>query len=423
MERVGTETGAPSSADVMKAIAAGKRRGLRRFVGPGLVVVLLGALALAFFVRSQGQRQAGFELVTMPAKRGDLQAIVTATGSLRGLDTVEVGAETNGKIKAVHVDFNDAVKAGDLLLEIDPLQLTAGRNQAQAQLQAAEAELKNRKATAVEARLAADRSKQMIGGGLISSQQLEAAVAAADRAEAAIEAQSAQIVVAKAALENAQTALEKATIRSPMDGVILSRTAEVGQTVIASMQTPTLFIIAKDLKRMELTVAIDEADIGQVKEGQDATFTVDAFPGKTFSASLRLIQNTATTVDNVVTYEARLTVDNDELLLRPGMTATVMIVAAERKDALLVPNAALRFKPADESPPEVRMPLPGMGGPPRRREGSAIPSGPTVWIEKNGKPAPIKIVPGLSDGTFTEVLKGEVEPGTELITDMVQRRE
>lgn len=404
----------------MAVIAAGRRTGLRRWWGPGLVVALLAVGGGVVFWRARAEPKSAYELITMPTKRGDLQAIVTATGNLKGLDTVQVGAETNGKIKAVHVDFNAQVKAGQLLCEIDPLQLTAIRDQAQAQLQAAEAELRNRRATAAEARLTATRSQSMMERGLISEAQIEAARAAAERAEAAAESASAQVVVAKASLNNAQTALEKAWIRSPMDGVVLSRTVEVGQTVIAAMQTPVLFTIAKDLRQMELIVAVDEADVGQVKEGQSATFTVDAFPDRTFPATLRLIQNTATTTDNVVTYEARLNVDNPDLLLRPGMTATVMILTAERKDVLLVPNAALRFKPANNTAPQARLPF--FGPPMPRSAPSPRLEGPTVWVLDGDAPKPVSVRLGLTDGNYTEIVGGELKDDQPLVTDMVQRK-
>lgn len=406
----------------MAVIAAGRRRGLRRWLGPGAIVLVLALSGLVVFWRARSAPKSRYELITMPSKQGDLQAVVVATGNLKGLDTVQVGAETNGKVKAVHVDFNDRVKAGQLLCEIDPLQLTAVRDQAQAQLQAAEAELRNRKATAAEAKLTVERSRGMIGQGLISQAQLEAHEAAAERAEAAAQSAAAQVVVAKAALNNAQTALEKTWIRSPMDGVILSRTVEVGQTVIAAMQTPVLFTIARDLTQMELIVAVDEADVGQVKEGQSATFTVDAFPDRTFTAKLRLIQNTATTTDNVVTYEARLTVENPELLLRPGMTATVNILTAERKDVLLVPNAALRFKPPVENKAQARFPM--MGPPmPARSPTSKAELGPTVYVLEGDQPQPVPVKTGLTDGNYTEILEGKLTAERALVTDMVQRKE
>lgn len=410
-----------SPDDVLAVIALGKRRGWRKWFGPGAVALLLAVGGGVVFWRVQAQPKSPFEYITMPAKRGDLRAIVTATGNLKGLDTVEVGAETNGKVKAVHVDFNDSVKTGQLLCEIDPLQLTAARDQAKAQLQAAEADLRNRKATAAEATLTAERSKSMIERGLISQAQLESDLAAAERAAAAVQSGVAQIVVARASLNNAQTALEKTWIRSPMDGVVLSRSVEVGQTVISAMQTPVLFVIARDLRRMELTVAVDEADIGQVKEGQTATFSVDAFSGRDFSATLRLIQNIATTTDNVVTYEARLTVDNEDLALRPGMTATVNILTAERQDALLIPNAALRFKPASTA--GSRGGFPFFGPPPARPAEAPAPKGPVVWIVEADTPRAVPVVLGLSDGNYTEVTKGEIEPGQALITDMISRKQ
>lgn len=411
-------------AEVLRTIAAGKRSALRRWGPPAGVLLVVALVAVGLVLRTTGEKGPRYEYLTAPATRGDLQAIVSATGNLKGVDTVEIGAEVNGKIKAVHVDFNDQVRAGDLLCEIDPQQLTAGRDQARAQLTAAEAEHRNRVATAQEARMAAERSKELGQEGIVSSQQFEAALAASQRAAAAVQSAAAQIIVARAALNNAQTALDKAWIRSPMDGVVLSRNVELGQTVIASLQSPVLFTIAKDLKNMELTVAIDEADIGQVREGQRATFTVDAYPERTFQAEVRLIQNVATVQDNVVTYQARLTVDNDALLLRPGMTATVNVLTAERTDVLLVPNAALRFKPpgAIQSRPPPFMPY---RGPPRPAAGpqNAEDRTKAVWTLQDGAPARVPVEVGLTDGSFTEVTQGAIEPGAALLTDMIEKKE
>lgn len=422
--------------DVRAVLAAGRRSRWKRWVAPAILLALVAGGAAFYLSRSKEAAGGRFETVTTPARRGDLQSIVTATGNLKGLDTVDVGAEINGRIKAVNVDFNDRVTAGQVLCEIDPLQLTANRDQSRAQVVAAEAELRNRRATAREARQTADRTTTMSERGLVSAQALETAVAAADRAEAAVASAEAQITVARAQLVNTETALQKAWVKSPIDGVVLSRTVEVGQTVNATMQTPVLFSIAKDLTRMELTIAIDEADIGQVKEGQSATFTVDAFPGKTFPASVRLIQNVGTVTDNVVTYQARLTIDNAELLLRPGMTATVNVLTAERKGVLLVPNAALRFKPPVTTAPEVRNPL--IPGPPMRARssgggggagaggGAGRDEGPAVYVQKGTEQVRVRVKTGLSDGTSTEVTPvGEgpqLAEGDAVITDVIERK-
>jgi len=432
----------PLSADVRRNLGVGGGGKLRKWIWRLVVLIVLGGLVAGGVIwwRGRAADKAKVEYVTKPVTRGNLEATVTATGSLQGRDTVEVGAEISGTVKAVHVDFNDEVQEGQVLCEIDPQQLAAARDQTRAQLSAAQAEYSSRKITAKEARQTADRTKALEADGLVSKQQLETALAAADRAEAAARSAAAQITVTRASLESAQTKLDKTKIIAPMDGVVLARSVEVGQTVAASLQAPVLFTLARNLREMELTVAIDEADIGQVKEGQAATFVVDAFPERTFGAELKSIRNIGTVVDNVVTYEALLSVTNDELLLRPGMTATATIVSASRKDVMLVPNAALRFSPPrDESRRPGGPGLPGvrMRGMPRgkRPQGAASaspsaagsarkgPRGPRtrVWLVVDGQPQPVPLKTGLTDGQHTEVLKvlrGELAEGTEVITDM-----
>jgi len=429
----------PKSSEVRRNLGAGRGSGLRRWLFRlGLLLVLAAAVAGVLWWRAQAEAAPKYEWITKPVSRGNLEGSITATGSLQGRGTVEVGAEVSGTVKAVHVDFNDEVKKGKLLCEIDPEQLAAALDQTRAQLMAAQAEYSTRQVTATEAELAAERSRKLAADGLVSQQQLEAAVAAADRAKASVRSAKAQITVARASVESARTKLGKTKIVAPLDGVVLARSVEVGQTVAASLQAPVLFTLARSLTEMELTVAIDEADIGQVKQGLPATFVVDAFPERTFEAGLQRIHNIGTTVDSVVTYQALLSVKNDDRSLRPGMTATATIVTASRKGVLLVPNAALRFSPPrDESASGgPRMPGIRMRGMPRRRRpkstssaspsGSAKPGrpgggkgrGPRVWVVRDGKPKPVRVKTGMSDGTMTEIIKGKLEEGTEVITDM-----
>ena len=434
----------PQSTEVRRNLGAGKGSRLRRWLWRLGVLVVLGAIVGGIvFWRMRAAEEPKQQYVTKPTKRGDLQASVTATGNLQGRDTVEVGAEISGTVKAVHVDFNDPVTEGQVLCEIDPEQLAASRKQTRAQLVAAQASYDNSKATAKEAKLTAERKKALYTEGLISQQELEAALAAADRAKAASRSSAAQITVNQASLESAQTKLAKAKIIAPMDGVVLSRSVEVGQTVASSLQAPVLFTLARSLQEMELTVAIDEADIGQVVQGQEATFTVDAFPEQSFKAELKRVHNIGKLVDNVVTYEALLSVKNDDLILRPGMTATATIVTASRKNVLLVPNAALRFKPVqDDEKAGSRGPsMPGVRvrGMPRGRRPGGSPSasgsakagppggkkGPRskVWVLVDGEPQAIRVKTGLSDGQFTEIVTGELEEGAEVITDVKQLEE
>lgn len=403
----------PTPENVREQVGRPAPRGMARFWRRGLVALVL--LLVVAFVLVRG-RSSGPEMrfLTAPVSRGDLAATVTATGSLRGKDTVIVGAETSGQVKAVHVDFNDRVHVGQLLAEIDPSTIQAALVQAEAQLAAARASVKNAEATATEARLAAERSQALAAEGLISKQALEAAVAAAERAVAAVLSARAQVVVAQGVVESNRTTLGKTEVRSPIDGIVLSRTVEPGQTVVAAMSTPELFTVARDLREMEVEIAIDEADVGRTKVGQTARFTVDAWPGRSFTGTLRAIHNVAVVKDNVVTYQARLGVENDELLLRPGMTATVTIETDKRTGVIAVPNAALRFSPP--KPPKS-----GGFSPPHGRAPGTRNEGPRVWVlGEDGKPSPIPVEVGLTDGVSTEVKAEGLQEGGAVIVDAEQ---
>ncbi len=306
------------------------------------------------------------------------------------------------------------MKSGQVLAEIDPAPLQASLQQAAAQLLAAKADVKNKEATAVEAKLSADRTRALANDGLASKQQLEAAVAAADRSVAASEAARAQVVVSQATVQSSLTSLAKAQVRSPIDGVVLSRAVEPGQTLAVTMTTPVLFTVAKDLREMEVTISIDEADVGRTRAGQKATFTVDAWPGTRFPGELHAIQNVSTTKDNVVTYEALLRVANNELLLRPGMTATVSINTDERKGVLTVPNAALRFSPPSNEKRSL------LNGPPDSEVRTADSDKPHVWVLENGQPVEVFVEVGLTDGTNTEVSSPQLSEAEKVITDVEQ---
>jgi HlyD family secretion protein len=341
-------------------------------------------------------------------KRGDLTVIVTATGTLQPVNTVEVGAEISGRLERVAVDFNARVKKGETLAEIDTKQLLAQVERSEAGLEAAEAGLKQAQATLLEANQNAKRIEQLASSKLISEQELDAARATLARAGAGVASAKAQVTVSRALLNGDRTNLEKAVIRSPIDGVVLARKVEPGQTVAATFQTPILFKLAEDLTRMKLIVNVDEADVGVVKEAQSATFRVDAYPDREFAARITSVRNEPLTVQGVVSYEAVLTVDNAEELLRPGMTATSTIRTETRTNALLVPNTALRFVPPGATSPALTEAA--MAG----RE--TVPS--YVWILRDKRPAPVRVKKGLTDGRSTEVLSGEIEVGLNLLVDI-----
>jgi len=390
----------------------------------GLGVVLVAVVAMAW---SRVDNGSTVKYRTLPAERGALRVTVTATGTLEPTKTVDVGSEVSGTIIQVLVDEDDHVKAGQVLARIDPTKIQAQARQLEAALAAAEAKLLQAKATREESATQLRRLEQLYAEKLSSPQDLDAQRATAERGAADEASARAAVSQARASLQTVRTDLAKAVIHSPIDGVVLTRTAEPGATVAAQFQAPVLFKIAEDLRRMELRVDVDEADVAQVRQGEDATFTVDAYPGRTFQAQIKRVRQASQTTEGVVTYEAVLAVDNSNLALRPGMTATAELTASRVKDAVLVPNAALRFTPpaaaarvADGRSFISRL----MPGPPRRPangsgNGIAAENGKSqrVWVLKEGRPSPVPVEIGATDGKRTQVVSGDVTAGLELIVD------
>lgn len=415
----------PDMGVVLAAHDAGPVSRRLRLIAAGVVLVLVAAGAAAFMGRGGGDT---VRYRTADAERGDLTVTVTATGTLEPITQVNVGIEVSGTVDQVLVDYNDRVKVGQVLLRLDTAKLKAQALQAEAALKAAEAGLVEARATVkeTEANLARLRQVRELSGGKMPSQHdIDTAEAALDRARAAEGTAEAKIAEASAALSVDTTNLRKAVIRSPIDGIVLDRKVEPGQTVAASLQTPTLFVLAENLTQMELNVAVDEADVGQVREGQDATFTVDAYPDRTFPATISEVRYSPKTVDGVVTYQTLLSVDNADLALRPGMTATADITVARREGALLIPNAALRFSPQDNGARKddrsfvTRILLPFRRPPRERREPEEGKLPQKVWALQDGQPAQVRIKTGASDGRMTEVVAGDLTAGTPLIVDVL----
>jgi len=396
---------APRTQDIRRTLQVGSRR--RRKIVVWLVVVAVVVLGVAVGASAMRRRAAGMQprWVTEKVHRADVHVTVSATGNLQGLNTVEVGAEVTGKVLTVLVDYNAPVKKGQVLAEIDPEQLHAAVDEASAQVISSNAGIRTAEATLLESRQAKDRAEEQAKQGLVSQKDLEAARAAAARAEASLASSKASASLATASLKSAQSRLGKTKIVAPIDGIVLARAVEPGQTVTAGFQTPILFRLAEDLTKLSLHVDIDEADIGRVREDAEATFTVDAYPNRSFPSKVVSLRNDPKTSQNVVTYEAVLTVDNRERLLRPGMTATATITSETVKDVLVVPNAALRF-----APPVV----PGFGPP----APSTRPDEKRVYVLRGGQPVLVPVRPGASDGHMTEVV-GEVQVGDEVIIDAV----
>lgn len=387
-----------------------------------------GAALLLYLWFGTGGSNNGVRYVTEPVTRGDLTVTVTATGTVQPTNEVEVSSELSGIVREVLVDYNSDVTTGQTLAVLDTDKLKATVDNSRAKLQAAKAKVSEAEATVLETRLERDRQQQLVAKRVGAEQQLETAEAAHQRALATRESAEADVAAASADLALNETNLRKAVIRSPITGVVLSRAVEPGQTVASSLQAPVLFTIAEDLTKMEVQVDVDEADVGNVREGQEATFTVDAYSDRTFAATIRELRYGSEVVQGVVTYKAVLTTDNTELLLRPGMTATAEIVVAQVDDALTVPNAALRFSPPrDSGAADQRNFLQKLiPGPPRLRKPSTVEQTTgaerAIWILRDGAPEEVTVTVGATDGKRTEIVKGDLEPGQDVIVDTESAR-
>jgi HlyD family secretion protein len=412
----------------------------------GLSLAVLGALALAFNGRNARPRYS-----TAAVDRGDIAYVVGATGVMQAVTTVQVGSQVSGTIARLSADFNSVVKKGQVIARLDPSLFEARLAQSQANLTAARANVDRSKAAVDDAKQKYERAKALAAENLLPASDLESAKATYEAAVAQDRANRAAVSQAEAAVNQARVDLEHTVITAPIDGVVLARSVDVGQTVAASLQAPTLFVIANDLTRMQVNASIDEADIGRVKEGQDVSFRVDAFPEQTFAGRVEQVRLQPVTNQNVVTYNTIITVKNDDLKLMPGMTATVSVAVETRKDALRLPAVALRFRPEGFEDRRAGGQTPGgagatggresgrrrtgQGGPPRepgeggragRDEASGgaearKPGRPGVVfvLGEDGKPKPARVRLGLSDGRLVEVLEG-VEEGTQVVTGLDQ---
>ena len=400
------------------------------------VVLLCLLLAKCFGAKEQTQYS------TQAAERGNLTVSVSATGKLAPTTQVTVGSQLSGLVTKVVVDVNDRVTAGQPLALIDPEQLDDQIRQTSAQLAANQAQVAQAQATVAESRAQLNRLEEvsrLSGGRVPSKTELQTGRADYARAVAAQKVAEANVVASRALLAQNQTQRARAIIRSPVTGVVLARQIDPGQTVASSFNTPTLFVIAEDLTKMKLEVAIDEADVGEVKIGQKASFTVDAFPGQTFPATITRVDlgsnltvssatssttTTTTSTGQVVSYAADLTVANPSLTLRPGMTATADIVTSDKRNVMLVPNAALRFKPSADGAKDSGGGIAGsLTFRPRRGAGGATRtakldrgSQQTIYVKgADGTPQPVQITTGDTNGTMTEVLSGNLQPGAQVI--------
>jgi HlyD family secretion protein len=422
----GKRSSVGSKEDIEALLGVGRRSGWARLRSPrwliALTVLLLGLGVVAFAVSRDGSG-GGVRYRTDAVQRGDITVVVTATGTVEPTNKVQISSELSGIIRTVAVDFNSKVKKGQVLAELDTDLLRATVESARARVKAAEARVAEASATLAQTKQDLDRKKALAARKVASTQDLDTASAAYHRAEAGLASARADVEAAEADLKLNETNLEKACICAPVDGVVLSRNVEPGQVVAASLQAPELFTIAEDLTKMEVQVDVDEADVGKVREGQTATFSVDAYPDRRFDATIKQLRFGSEIVQGVVTYKAVLVTDNPDLLLRPGMTATAEIVVQQEKDVLTVSNEALRFTPpiseAQDDGSFLQKLLPGR---PRFRSSSPREAtGPErqVRVLQDGEATPVAVRVGASDGQRTVIADGPLKAGDKVIVDAV----
>jgi HlyD family secretion protein len=398
------------------------------------VVVVFAGIGVGFWRYRVTHRVPDIQYKTVGLEKRHIAARVTASGTLSAIVTVLVGTQVSGRVQKLYADFNSPVKKGELVAKIDPQLFQAAVQQSQANYMQAKAGVVTADATSLNADRQYARTKALHDENLAAQADLDTAEAVAAEARAQIDSAKANLAQAAASLNQAQVNLSYTNIISPIDGVVISRSVDTGQTVAASLSAPTLFTIAQDLTKMQVDTSVAEGDVGRLQVGMKTFFTVDAFPGQRFVGKIRQIRNSATTLQNVVTYDAVIDVDNQDLRLRPGMTANVTITYAERQGALAITNAALRYRgpaPAGASASPSGSHRHGTGGPGgggghggagAAPSASAAPDevvaeARTIWVLRDGAPQSVAIHTGLSDGSITEVIDGDVKEGDLVIVD------
>ena len=440
-----------SNEDLAEIVRSGASRPIRKWLFIALVLAISGGGIWFWLNRNKGVSEEP-EYLTELAKMGRISLIVSAAGNLAPTNQVIIGSELSGTINEVYVDTNDMVKKNQPLAKLDTTKIIQQTERSRAALLAAKARVNQAQATLTESRASLARQEELLdisGGKTPSRATMDTSRATVARAQADLESTQAAVAGAEADVKSFERDMQKATIISPVDGILLSRTIEVGQTVAASFTAPTLFTIAEDLKKMELIIAVSESDIGRVETGQTATFSVDAWPDRSYTAKVKKVAfgsannqnagngngngnnaNAGAASSGVVNYTTELDVANEDLSLRPGMTATVDIAIVDKPDILVVPNVALRFDPAfaaavgkpDETERTLVQSLSPGGG--RRWRGTPVPKAgsrnaePHVWILRNGEPAEVKVALGITDGRTTEITGSELTAGTPVIVSI-----
>lgn len=406
---------------------------MKKLIVSALIVVAIGLGLFMYHKKSTGD----IRYKASPVTSGYLQSKVTATGTVNAVTTVLVGTQVSGTIKKLHVDFNSKVKVEQTIAEIDPAGFQAQVDQARANVMVARANVEKARTLMEDSKRTFERNRQLFTENLIARSDLDTAEANFNSNNALLLAAQAQTSQTEAALRYAENNLKYTRIVSPVDGIVVSRSVDVGQTVAASFQTPTLFTIAQDLTKMQIDTNIDEADIGRIQTGQKTEFTVDAYPEQTFHGVVEQIRIAPTTVQNVVTYDVVVKVDNADLKLKPGMTANVSVITASKENILKIPNSALRFKPPAEAEidreekakdktiktsqeigHEYALKKSGDQGEQQSgRISTPRTSGriTTLWVLDNEKPRKIQVTTGISDGSYTEIMSGPLTEGQQVI--------
>ena len=377
-------------------------------------VIVIAVVATGIYLYSKKTAEAQYK--TARVERGDIVSIVSATGNLAAVVTVQVGTQVSGTIQKLFVDFNSSVKRGQTIAQIDPALFNAQVEQSHGNLINAQANLQKAKSDLVDARRTLERNRQLVKDGIIAQSDFDAAETKFEEATAGVKAAEGSVAQTRGTFSQAQTNLKYSIIKSPVDGIVVSRNVDVGQTVAASFQTPTLFTIAQDLTKMEIDTSVDEADISRVREGQPVTFTVDAYPDSHFSGKVTQIRNSPVITQNVVTYVVVVSVDNKDLKLKPGMTANVTIETARKDNVLKIPSAALRFRPKERKEDKGTADKSAVSGARRvKKEGTQK----IFTLGKDNRPVPVQIRTGLSNNGQVDVAEGNLRENDEVIVEQL----
>ena len=395
---------------------------LRPMASASLALVAVAGVAGLMYYRADRTAERPV-VTTATVTRGDVVATVEATGSLQAVTTVQVGTQVSGTIKALYADFNDQVRRGQVVAQLDPSLFQTQVDQARATIVRLEADATRTRVQDDDARLKLRRARELSARSLLPASDLESAETTARLASAAVASAEAQIVQARAALQQSQVNLEHCVIRAPIDGIVISRSVDVGQTVAASMQAPTLFVIAQDLSKMQVNASIAEADIGHIAAGQPVRFRVDAYPGTTFTGVVSRVRLDPVVQQNVVSYVTTIDVPNPQKLLKPGMTATVTVEVARATDVVRVPAAALRVHPSAEVLAALGSSQPAATTAERPRRamarGAEGASEGEVWVQREGRLVPVAVTVGTTDATQAAIVAGALTEGTEVVTNIL----